>query len=437
MRKDIFRILVSLALTLALLASAAPAALASGSDETVEDAFIRVSEGATIEQAVELCEKTDCVFIYVDEPTSIEGRIVAPEALCIVVEGTTLTVSADAELVLDGGIMVEGGGNIELYGTLGGSGWIDLGTGGSDYIITMHGSSFELTGSVFADSFRIYGLDEEDFSHDEAFACYRLLSEEERAAAAAQPSPEPEPEPVRGEAGDASYTDPETGYRAIIMDELGLLSGSERDKLIEDMKPLLRYGNIAFWTTDDYTSNEVKQAQQKRRALFDLESASILVINMEVRRISIQSYGDMYDIITIGRANEITNYVRNYGTRGEYYELARIAFGQELQLMRGNEIARPMKHFSNACIALMTGLIVMFMSVFKYASTFRRPDLREMATAITAGAFTLGAAKAVHTGQTRTYSPPSSDSSSGSSCSSCGGGGSSCSSCGGGGSSSF
>ena len=240
----------------------------------------------------------------------------------------------------------------------------------------------------------------------------------------------------KGEAGEADYTNAETGYAVRIIDELGLLTEAERAALLEDMKPITRYGNVAFWTTEIRASDEIEQARLKRRELFELTSGTIFVINMNIRKLTIQSYGEMYDVVTKARANSITNYVRNYATRGEYYSAAKIAFGQIYDLMRGSRIPEPMKHLSNACIALMAGLIIMLMTVFGFASTFRVPTGKEIIAAGTA-AFAMTTVHTAFRGITSRYSPQS-DSSSGSSCSSCGGGGgSSCSSCGGGGSSSF
>ncbi|MBQ6612079.1 MAG: TPM domain-containing protein [Oscillospiraceae bacterium] len=223
----------------------------------------------------------------------------------------------------------------------------------------------------------------------------------------------------------------DTGYRVVIEDDIDLLTEAEERALLGDMLPLTAYGNVAFWSTREYASDEVEQARLKRRALFDLESGSILVINMEIRRVSIQSYGAMYEVLTPARANSITNNVRNYLTRGEYYIASQKAYSQMNSLLRGNRIAQPMKHLSNACIALMVGLILMIGRVFRLSSTFRKEDEAQV---IGATALAFAAAAVVNRGQKREYSPPSSDS--GSSCSGCSSG-SSCSSCGGGGSSSF
>ena len=197
-----------------------------------------------------------------------------------------------------------------------------------------------------------------------------------------------------------------TGFRVVIEDDINLLSSAEERQLLDDMIPLTEYGNAAFWSTRESASSELVQAEQRRRSLFDLESASILVINMNLRTVSIQSYGTLYDVITSSRANSITNNVRNYLTRGQYYTGASKAFSQMDSLMRGNRIAQPMKVLSNICIALMIGLMLMLRQVFRYASTFRKPNLPQIIGA-TALAFT--AVTVAGNGSRRTYSPLSSD----------------------------
>ena len=237
--------------------------------------------------------------------------------------------------------------------------------------------------------------------------------------------------------GALEYANPDTGYRAVILDELGLMSDAEHDKLLEDMKAVTQYGNVAFWSTNEYTRQEVEQARLKRRELFGLTSGTIFVVNMNVRKISLQNYGFIESLLPSSKANTITNNVRNYATRGDYYGCASGAYRQVVTLMEGNRIAQPMKYLSNACIALMLGLMLMLLLVFRHASSFVKPSTKELLTAAGAGAVSVFALNTVKTGSERKYSPPSSDSG-GSSCSSCGGGGgSSCSSCGSGGSSSF
>ncbi len=228
--------------------------------------------------------------------------------------------------------------------------------------------------------------------------------------------------------GVKSYENPDTGYDAVILDDLDLLNDSEENFLLENMIEVTEYANAAFWTTDQWAYNEIEQARLKRRDLFGLTNGTIFVINMDIRKITIQSYG-IDDIITKGRANTITNNVRGYATKGDYYMTAAVAFDQIHTVLKGNRIAEPMKVMSNICLALMGGLILMFGFSWRFASSFIRPDPEEVLESGSAP-LSIRSVSCSRLADDMVYSPPSSgDSSSG--------GGSSCSSCGSGGSSSF
>ena len=71
-------------------------------------------------------------------------------------------------------------------------------------------------------------------------------------------------------ASPIKYTNSETGYKVVLIDDANLLTFMEENKLIEDMKPLTKYGNIAFWTTTEKSYNEIEQARLKRKELLHL-----------------------------------------------------------------------------------------------------------------------------------------------------------------------
>ena len=130
-------------------------------------------------------------------------------------------------------------------------------------------------------------------------------------------------------ADDATrYQNSETGYRAVIIDELDLLTDSEESQLALDMAPITAYGNIAFWTTMEPTSNEIDSARLKRKELFGFSSAGIFAVNMSVKKLTIQSYGDINSVITDSYARSITDNVKNYASTGDYYTCAQMAFQQ-------------------------------------------------------------------------------------------------------------
>ena len=56
--------------------------------------------------------------------------------------------------------------------------------------------------------------------------------------------------PIRAETG--VYSNPDTGYTVYMMDQIDLLSSEEEEQLIEDMKPITTYGNVAFISARAY-----------------------------------------------------------------------------------------------------------------------------------------------------------------------------------------
>ena len=159
-------------------------------------------------------------------------------------------------------------------------------------------------------------------------------------------------------ASDIKYTNKETGYKIVIKDEADLLTSDEENKLIEDMKAVTAYGNAAFWTTNDYAQNEIEQARIKRRELFDFDSGCIFVINMKIRKLTIQSYGDINKFVTDSIARSITNNVSPYATYQKYYECAKDAFSQINTVCERKQISEPLKVSGYVVISIMSGLLI-------------------------------------------------------------------------------
>lgn len=228
----------------------------------------------------------------------------------------------------------------------------------------------------------------------------------------------------------ARYTNPETGYQVLIMDDIDLLDSEEEALLAEDMKPVTQYGHAVFWTTDLYAYDEIDQARQMRRNCYELDSASIFAINMNVRKLTIQSYGTLYNLVNDSTARSITDNVSHYATSKKYYDCAREAFGQIAELSRGGTIAEPMKYLSYVVISLMLGVIIALALAF--SKTFN-PLRKSVAPPETVGSGTLMTAP-MTTKLIRTETiVVQSSSGGGGGCGGGGGGGG----CGGGGSSSF
>ena len=232
------------------------------------------------------------------------------------------------------------------------------------------------------------------------------------------------------------YENADSGFKAYILDDIDLLTPQEEADLLEEMKPITEFGHIIFWSTEEPTDGrEIKQAQLKRRELTLFDSAGILAINMNARKITFQSYGRIYSIVSKSLARSITDNVSRYATRGDYYACAANAYQQVYTLMDGNRISEPMRYMSSACIALMLGLLIASLVVFGKKQNTVYKEIVLPLSAVTVASMVLQ--KDISSDLVRTirkYSPQSS----GSGCSGGGGGGGGGgSSCGGGGSSSF
>ena len=202
------------------------------------------------------------------------------------------------------------------------------------------------------------------------------------------------------------YTNPDTGYSVYLSDDEDLLTDGEERLLVRDMTPITEYGNVGFVSGDSGSQTARWYAESRYQSVFGTDSGTMLVIDMDDREIRIHSDGKVYRTITNAKANTITDNIYRYATREEYYLCAEHAFEEILSVLKGQRIAQPMKVLSNICIALMIGLMLMLRQVFRYASTFRKPNLPQIIGA-TALAFT--AVTVAGNGSRRTYSPLSSD----------------------------
>ncbi len=171
---------------------------------------------------------------------------------------------------------------------------------------------------------------------------------------------------MRSEArdGETVYTNPDTNYRIVILDKLNLLTNTEEASLAEVMKPITQYGNIAFWSTDLRTTDELDQARRKRLELFDYASAGIFVINMDARKVTVQSYGDINSYITDSVARSITDNVSHYAAVKSYCSAAKEAYQEMYRVIKGEYVPEPMKITGYIVISLILGLTLTLSVVF-------------------------------------------------------------------------
>ena len=205
----------------------------------------------------------------------------------------------------------------------------------------------------------------------------------------------------------------------IIEDEEDLLSDAEEKALLQHMAPISEYGGVAFVTVSQYGDTSV-YAKNQYREYFGKSSGFLFLIDMGRRNIWIYSDGTIYRTINKAYANTITDNVYRYATRGEYYECAASVYDQARILLEGGHIAQPMKHVSNALIALVCALLLNFALLLMQRKEKQVP-VKEIAAAMTtATAVSILSKKKV---KTKRHIHVESDSSSGGGYSGGGGGG--------------
>ena len=153
-----------------------------------------------------------------------------------------------------------------------------------------------------------------------------------------------------------TWKNSKTGFRAVIEDELDLLTAAEERKILDNMIPLTEYGSVAFWSTREESADVQTQAEEKRRTLFGEESSCIVVINKAYQQLSIQSHGQLAKVVTSSRAGRIAVRGSTDLTRGQTYNAVSEAFSQLGTLTGSSKTAANLRVFCNLFLSLMIGL---------------------------------------------------------------------------------
>lgn len=212
------------------------------------------------------------------------------------------------------------------------------------------------------------------------------------------------------------YTDETTGYKLEIHDDASLLEDTQLHALVKDMKGLVKYGSVGFFTTNiEYRSTSALAHDLYDKYLWKQssaeESGTIFLIDMEQRNIYIYSNGVIYKTITNAYANTITDKVYKYASDADYYRCAKEVFDSELTLLEGRKIAQPMKYVSNIFLAAALAILINYLLV-KLFSRAKSPSEAEMLASI-AATQRMNHADVQFERESKTYSPRSSSGSGG------------------------
>ena len=185
-------------------------------------------------------------------------------------------------------------------------------------------------------------------------------------------------------AEEAAYTNPDTGYAVFLSDREDLLTPEQEAALLEDMKPVTAYGGAAFVTAKNDNVSSSSYAKTEYQQYFGSGSGSLLLIDVGKRNIWIHSNGAVYRTVTKSYAASITDNAYAYAADGDYYTCAAEVFRQELTLLEGGRIARPMKHITNALVALILGVLINFLVLLRRRRVKKAAD-REVFSSLVTG----------------------------------------------------
>lgn len=213
----------------------------------------------------------------------------------------------------------------------------------------------------------------------------------------------------RSEKSEALYTNPSTGYRVYIEDNAGIIKDSDEEELLQEMKAITAYGNVAFKSINYNSSSTKTYIRNYYEQMFGTGSGTVFLIDMDNRNIWIHSNGAIYEVITDSYAEIITDNVYKLASSGDYYACALKGYSQILTLLQGKKIVKPMKYICNALLAVGISFILMYF-VARGMSGKKEAKSNQILAHID-HSYSLNNATVQYVNTTRVYDPPSSSSS--------------------------
>ena len=161
---------------------------------------------------------------------------------------------------------------------------------------------------------------------------------------------------------DILHTDP---FAVTVMDDAGVLTDSEAERLEKVMLPVTAYYPVAFVTTNSTGGTSAKSYSQKvYNRIFGREGGILFLIDFDTtdsdgRQIYLR-VTDASTKLSVSKCNTITDNVYTYARDGRYYECARQVFLQCHDVLNDKAVPQPMKHMSNLLIAICLALYFVF-----------------------------------------------------------------------------
>ena len=146
----------------------------------------------------------------------------------------------------------------------------------------------------------------------------------------------------------------------LIVDEADLLTDVEEARLINDYSVITEYMGAAFISTD-FSPGTAYYAEQCAIRYFEDDPAVLFLIDTDEREIYVYANGTAQKTISKADARAITDNIYLSASRGDYYQCADGAFRQIYAKCTGQKLARPVKHITNALIAVLGGIVLNYL----------------------------------------------------------------------------
>ncbi len=184
----------------------------------------------------------------------------------------------------------------------------------------------------------------------------------------------------------------ETGFRAVIDDDAGLLDPAEYDGVMAAMTPITAYCNVGFYTYGGTSRDYVLDKAKSWAADEFGTSCTLFIIDMATRQLAVWSSSDVQKTLTQAKAYTITDNIYGYASRKQYAACAEGAFNQMYRTLKGEKVSGPMRLISNALLALLAAILLAYLFISARMEQEVKVSLPEIATA-TVGAGAVIAAK--------------------------------------------
>ena len=142
-------------------------------------------------------------------------------------------------------------------------------------------------------------------------------------------------------------------------DRANLFTREQERQLQEKYADLSQYCDAGLLTIgDDGHASTERYARDYVNGEFGQRAAIVFVIDVHLREIWVYANEAGLRIVSRADARAIADNVYQHASGGAYFACADEAFGQIRDLCAGRDIARPVKHITNALIALVLGILV-------------------------------------------------------------------------------